>query len=1225
MTHEVQAPEVNVSQKRKARPRASAIPSSLVRQSEIRVNTRIYAIEWLNTKSGLYIAIVSEESVTLWDVNKGVPRYVVSGIDAYSRIIAFAKNSHQFATSGINGDVHVWNTRNGDKQHSLRLHRSRVRALAWNPDGNVLTSGSDDGEVRFWNPKTGEHLHQLQTYCDSILDLAWSPNGKMLAIAGQNEAVRLFGAYRERESRLAIHNDWVRTVAWSPNGVLLASGSDDNTIVVWNVETGRMARRLEGHTNWIYSVSFSHDGKLLISKSGDGTLRVWRTSNWEVVAILDDPTDGAQRNDIYAVPNSCFHGQQDYYASINDKENYVTVWHYNVDELQQSQAVVEMVRYTSAKVVFIGESSVGKSTLARKLVKGDFVSNTPTTHGMQLWSIPAERLFDFGELSSNETRDIYFWDMGGQDEYRLVHSLFLHDATVALILLDPTRGRVAFDEARGWHKRFERQLRGRRGVNLLVGTKRDDLNIRVDASAIASLVTECGARAYLETSAATGKGVLELKEKLSESIDWDSLAKTSRPRLFQLIRDVIAEQQNLGEVVLFYSDLQQLVDIPPGDIYDEDAINAVVQQLAIQGLLVDTAISTGERILVIQASQVERYAGSILILARDNKRGIPVLEEKMVISNRIEFPNIPKSERLPRKQELIVLQCVIEYLLENNVCLRHAGMLVFPALFRSSHISNEASIRHSVSLFYDFSGAVEAVYSSLVVSLALCEQYSVMRLDGERAEFENPGRGVCGIHRSERPGGFAQLELYFGTEVPSTDRQLFISFVEDHLQHQGVDIIEHVEIKCTCGYIHPETTVRQRILKGFIDVGCPHCDRRIIISEGANESRERDPALRGKTWAMKTNVDQQKQKTIKAARNMFSEQEQNPDSQDSAIRILHLSDLHFYDDTDPVAVLQPITSDLRDKRTGLGVDRLDYLVISGDMSNKADPEEFDRARAFAADLISEFGLSAERCLFVPGNHDVNWNEDVYVWKQPRFVRGNSWLQNRSVPQGDGFLVPIDEKYPLRFKNFSAYFYHPLMQQEYPLEFDQQFHSMLFPEHGIQFLSLNSCWEIDEWHPKRASILGGALSRGLRKANEQVFQAKQTNMLSFDQPLLRIAIWHHAVTGNEKIFDDAFLSQLQRADFKLCLHGDVHELRNDMVGFLSPQKMYVAGTGSLSGGASTRPESTPRLYNYIEVTRANSKLRVHTRNQMKPNGAFTGYAVYPSDAQHTQQSFYEINY
>ena len=50
----------------------------------------------------------------------------------------------------------------------------------------------------------------------------------------------------------------------------------------------------------------------------------------------------------------------------------------------------------------------------------------------------------------------------------------------------------------------------------------------------------------------------------------------------------------------------------------------------------------------------------------------------------------------------------------------------------------------------------------------------------------------------------------------------------------------------------------------------------------------------------------------------------------------------------------------------------------------------------------------------------------------------------------------------RFQSFSQYFYHPLVQEPYPLAADQQAVSLLFAEARLQFLALNSAWEIDEY-------------------------------------------------------------------------------------------------------------------------------------------------------------------
>ena len=508
----------------------------------------------------------------------------------------------------------------------------------------------------------------------------------------------------------------------------------------------------------------------------------------------------------------------------------------------------------------------------------------------------------------------------------------------------------------------------------------------------------------------------------------------------------------------------------------------------------------------------------------------------------------------------------------------------------------DADLPHAISLYYDFAGAIDNIYASLVSWLVLARDFGRVRLWSERAEFEIGDKGLCGLRKVSRPGGFAHMDVYFEAETPAKQRGRFISFVEEHLQQHGIEIREHVALTCPCGHQFSEDTLRQRIARGDKDVACPVCETRHSLAEGAAETRDRDASVMQRVWALKTEIAKRRRRTTAQAVQTI-QKTLRPKSTTAPIRLLHLSDLHFSADTQVQARLQPLLADLRAVKClkGPAIERLDYLVVSGDFAHKGSSDGLDKAYEFVSELTEGLGLSAEGCVFVPGNHDIKDLDEAFEW-----VVGISGER----------VGARSAKYPERLKPFSDGFFHKFLQKPYPLVAAEQALVTPFWETGIQFIGLNSCWQIDQYNRKNAGIHPEAVANALTLAHKQETDARRAGALRRGASLLKIAIWHHAVEGPEMMRNVDFLENLKNAGVRLAVHGDVHEVRRNQHKPWAGGGLYVAGAGAFGAASEDRPESTPRLYNLLEIQRDLGSVRVHTRQQPRAEGAWSGLYEWP---------------
>ena len=313
------------------------------------------------------------------------------------------------------------------------------------------------------------------------------------------------------------------------------------------------------------------------------------------------------------------------------------------------------------------------------------------------------------------------------------------------------------------------------------------------------------------------------------------------------------------------------------------------------------------------------------------------------------------------------------------------------------------------------------------------------------------------------------------------------------------------------------------------------------------------------------------------------------------IRILHLSDIHLGTGEDADFYLEQLSTDLTIELNKIyKLDKLDFLVVSGDVGTFSTLEEYDAATRLVIGIVDRFSIGKDRIVLVPGNHDLNWKLSKRAYRfQYIDELPENFPEEKKIPAGDeGVLTRDDDAYKKRFRHFSEHFYEPVAGKPYPEDYDRQGMMFIDEETRILFLGLNSCWQIDHHYKVRSGIHTAALSHALSSQRE----------FSGDE-WLKIAVFHHPVTGRELMEDTDFLEQLSVHGFRAVLHGHIHEAKKENYEYDSSRSIHIVGAGTFGAPAPEQVTGIPLQYNLLFYDPEKGTIAVESRKKEKPRGAW----------------------
>ncbi|ETO34561.1 NACHT and WD40 domain protein [Reticulomyxa filosa] len=217
--------------------------------------------------------------------------------------------------------VRVWNVDNNEQIQSFNKHSDSVNCVKFsqyhynNNNQNVICSSSFDSTIRFWDFKDNKQLQIFNEHINGVCGIEFSSfnGGRYLCSGSFDKTIRLWDVETSKSLHVFNgHEDGVLCVDISPlqsknkndnkisdigviggNGYTICSGSFDNTIRIWDIETAKQLNVFEGHVSYVNSVKYGSNELMntILSGSYDKSVRLWDIRSGQQIQVFNEHTD----------------------------------------------------------------------------------------------------------------------------------------------------------------------------------------------------------------------------------------------------------------------------------------------------------------------------------------------------------------------------------------------------------------------------------------------------------------------------------------------------------------------------------------------------------------------------------------------------------------------------------------------------------------------------------------------------------------------------------------------------------------------------------------------------------------------------------------------------------------------------------------------------------------------------------------------------------------------
>lgn len=201
--------------------------------------------------------------------SKGTIEEVIWSLDGASILVSGSMGNSEYTINNLSGSF----ISSSDNEHNVWSYHSVSL-----PDGKILSTGTNFGKVYVWDDTTGRKLVDLEGGGEPVL----SPDGNLLVYLNPDIKLEVYDiANQESLTILESYSNYSLRPIFSPDGRFVAAVQSlgrrlryEDSIRIWNAQTGEIINALSGPDNDITNMSFSADGNFMVGAAG-GSAWVW--------------------------------------------------------------------------------------------------------------------------------------------------------------------------------------------------------------------------------------------------------------------------------------------------------------------------------------------------------------------------------------------------------------------------------------------------------------------------------------------------------------------------------------------------------------------------------------------------------------------------------------------------------------------------------------------------------------------------------------------------------------------------------------------------------------------------------------------------------------------------------------------------------------------------------------------------------------------------------------